>query len=288
MEWKKADLGSAGFETLRSVEVDPLIENLYISGELPDIGNSIAVVGSRKVSEYGRRVCRDFVSVLAKSEITIVSGLMYGIDAEAHNIAIDAGGYTVGVLGYGSDHLYKYGYADRIYKKILELKSGAVVSEYEPNMGASKWSFPKRNRIISALSKAVLVIEGGEHSGSLITAGYALDQGKEVFAVPGSIYNENSKGTNWLIKQGAHMASSVDDILLYFDKVTPSKPAGRKELESSEIELLGVVESYGSATSDQLQTALRLPISDLSARLSKLEILGYISKDISGRFSVLK
>lgn len=223
MNWKEADLNSAQFEVLRETEVDPPIEKLYYDGIWPDLENSIAVVGSRKVSEYGKKICREFVKVLAESGITIISGFMYGLDTEAHNAAIRAGGKTVGVLGYGANFLPKYGYAYDLYKRVLETKSGVVVSEYEPDEQAAQWTFPKRNRIIAGLSKATLIVEAAENSGSLITAGYAIEQGKDVFALPGSIYSSNSNGTNWLIKQGAAVATSPEDILMYFGKSSESK-----------------------------------------------------------------
>jgi DNA processing protein len=287
MKWQKADLKSQ-FKMVDGANVDPPIEKLYISGSLPDLTDSIAVVGSRRVSEYGKRVCREFVDVLARAGLTIISGLMYGIDIEAHNAAIEAKGKTIGVLGYGHDYLKQYGYAQNMYERILETKSGAVISEYEPNEPAAKWTFPKRNRIIAALSKAVLVIEGTENSGSLITAGYAIEQGKDVFAVPGSIYNANSKGTNWLIKQGAHMASTPEDLLLFYGKTMPDK-INSKDLDQIEHKILSIIESLDqTATSSKIAEISGFSIGGLNTKLSKLELSGHIFRDTFGRFSVLK
>ncbi len=287
MKWQKADL-TTQFKMIDGMNIDPPLEKLYFSGEIPDLDNAIAVVGSRKVSDYGKRVCREFVSVMAKAGLTIISGLMYGIDIEAHNAAIDAGGKTVGVLGYGHDYLRNYGYAQNLYEKILATKSGAVISEYEPSEPAAKWTFPKRNRIISALSKAVLVIEGGENSGSLITAGYAVEQGKEVFAVPGSIYNVNSKGTNWLIKQGAHMATSPEDILLFFGKPLPNK-IDKTKLSETEQQILQIIESLDqNTTASKIADISGLSVGDLNAKLSKLELMGYIARGNFGKFTILK
>lgn len=287
MKWQKADINRQ-FKMVDGSNVDPPIEKLYFSGEIPNLDAAIAVVGSRRVSDYGKRVCREFVSVLAKSGLTIISGLMYGIDIEAHNAAIDAGGKTIGVLGYGHDYLRNYGYAQNLYEKILATKSGAVVSEYEPDEPAAKWTFPKRNRIISALSKAVLVIEGGENSGSLITAGYATEQNKEVFAVPGSIYNVNSKGTNWLIKQGAHMATSPEDILMFFGKSMSDK-IDRANLDAAEKRVLEIIDSLDqNTTSSKIAEISGFSVGELNAKLSKLELMGYIARDNFGKFVILK
>ncbi len=283
------DLNSTKFKIIEGANIDPPIEQLYYSGVIPNLNNSIAVVGSRRVSEYGKRVCREFVGALAQVGLTVVSGLMYGIDIEAHNAAISAGGKTLGVLGYGHDYLKHYGYAQNMYEKILELKAGAVVSEYEPDAPAAKWTFPKRNRIIAALSRTVLVIEGGENSGSLITAGYAIEQGKDVFAVPGSIYNQNSNGTNWLIKQGAHIATSPQDILMFFNKIAPGTVNFHSNLDTDEVKLLDTIEKLDQmATAPKLAEVLKMPISELNAKLSKLELSGYIIKDIAGRLSALR
>jgi len=192
------------------------IKDLYIVGEFKNQDmTALAVVGSRQASEYGKKVCEKFVSQLALAGITIVSGAMYGIDMCAHKSALSVGGRTIAVLAYGFNHIKNFNYAKHVVKEILKTKSGVVVSEMKPSEPAQKWSFPRRNRIIAGLSKAVLVIEAGSHSGSLITVDHALNQGKDVFVIPGSIFHPNSKGKHKLIKEGAILVDSPKEIIEY-------------------------------------------------------------------------
>ncbi len=188
----------------------PLV--LYIKGSLiPEDKYSIAVVGSRNCSNYGLQVADSIARDLGRAGITVISGLARGIDTVSHKAAIVVGGRTVGVLGCGIDVAYpaeNRGLIERMAKA-----DGAVVSEFPPGMPPLKENFPRRNRIISALSLGVLVVEAAERSGALITARFALEQGKEVFAVPGSVISPTSGGTNLLIKDGAHPAGKAEDIL---------------------------------------------------------------------------
>jgi len=185
---------------------------LYLIGKT-DILNSrkmMAVVGSRQPTNYGILCTNYFVSELTKQGFTIVSGLAKGIDSQAHVSAIQSNGRTIAVLGSGFNHIYPkehIGLAKRIGEFHL------LVSEYPPTTPPKKGHFPARNRIISGLSQAVLVIEAKKRSGSLITAQLALNEGREVFSVPGSIFEENSRGTNQLIQDGAKLVYSINDIL---------------------------------------------------------------------------
>jgi len=173
----------------------------------------LAVVGTRKTSSYGRQATQELVRELAGQKLTIVSGMAIGIDALAHEAAIEAGGRTIAVLGSGLDRASIYPSTNRrLAERIIE-SGGAVISEFPLGSLGLKHHFPKRNRIISGLSLGTLVIEAGEDSGSLITAKSALDQNREVFAVPGSIYSPNAIGANKLIKMGAKAVTRADDIL---------------------------------------------------------------------------
>ncbi|MBI5019460.1 DNA-protecting protein DprA [Candidatus Gottesmanbacteria bacterium] len=189
---------------------------LYVKGkrgETPiNLSRTVGVVGARKVSGYGAEVTERIAGGLAQSGCTVVSGMAYGVDAIAHASALDAGGSTVAVLGCGVDIIAPAGNS-RLYRDIIESGRGAVVSEMPLGFRPSRGLFPARNRIISGLSLGIVVTEGAQDSGSLITARYAAEQGREVFAVPGAITNPNSRGPAKLIKNGATLIESAADIL---------------------------------------------------------------------------
>ena len=185
---------------------------LYVKGEiLPQDEVSLAVVGSRKYTSYGKRAVEKLVYPLSKAGLTIISGLALGIDTLAHMAALEAGGRTIGVLGCGLNQIYpaaNYNLATEIVKR-----GGAIISEFPLGMPALKQNFAIRNRIIAGLSLGTLVIEAGLESGTLLTAKSALDYNREVFAVPGSIFEENSAGPHKLIKSGAKLISEAQDVL---------------------------------------------------------------------------
>jgi DNA processing protein len=185
---------------------------LYVKGDLGCLDGALAVamVGSRKHSEYGREAAARFAGELAKEGAVVVSGLAPGIDTESHLAALAAGGKTVGVLGCGLDVDYP---RDSRELKTAVSKNGAVVTEYPLGTEPFQGNFPMRNRIISGMSHGVLVVEAGVRSGSLITARLAKEQGRDVFAVPGSIFVVGEQGTHKLIKEGARLADSAEDIL---------------------------------------------------------------------------
>ena len=197
----------------------------YSVGEIkPRDTKAIAIVGSRRPDGYGRMVTQRLTAGLVKNGFTIVSGLAKGIDTIAHKSALQNGGRTISVLGSGLDHVYPY--ENRNLFDEIKL-NGAVISEFEPGTRPESVNFPKRNRVISGLALGVLVIQATEKSGSLITADFALEQNREIFAVPGPIGSDLSAGTNRLIQRGAKLVGSVDDIL---------------------DELGGITEVYGSET----------------------------------------
>jgi len=175
----------------------------------------LAVVGTRKISAYGKKITKYLVKELVKRDFTIISGLALGVDTIAHEAALENKGRTIAVLGSGIERIYPF-QNKNLARKII-LTNNALISEYPANTPPSKWTFPARNRIISGMSLGTLVIEAPEKSGALITARFALDQGREVFAVPGNIFYENSKGCHKLIKMGAKPVTKPEDILDAFD-----------------------------------------------------------------------
>ena len=196
--------------SLKNIYDPPIL--LYLKGNIDLIyKKSISIIGCRLCSSYGKVVTKKFAYNLAKKNITIISGLARGIDTYAHIGALEANGNTIAVLGSGIDVIYPKE-NENLYNSIIK-NNGLIISEYIIGTKPIPINFPKRNRIISALSSGVLVTEAKIRSGSFITVDFALEQGKEIFAVPGNINSVNSEGTNYLIKQGAKLVTSVDDIL---------------------------------------------------------------------------
>ena len=196
-------------EGLRHIYDAPIV--LYAKGNFTETDKyAIAMVGSRRASVYGMQTAEKISRGLAASGLTVVSGMARGIDTASHKGALEAGGRTVAVLGSGID--VPYPAANRNLAKIIE-SSGTVISEFPMGTQPNRENFPRRNRIISALSLGVIVVEATIDSGSLITVGYALEQGKEVFAVPGNITSKNSEGANDLIKKGAKLVESADEVI---------------------------------------------------------------------------
>lgn len=235
----------------------------------------LAVVGSRKVSNYGQSVTESLTSAAAARGIVIVSGLALGLDGLAHQAALNAGGLTIAVLPCGLDTIYPkthYGLANQIINK-----GGALVSEYPPHSEiAFKGNFIARNRLVSGLSKAVLIPEAAENSGSLHTANFALSQSREVLAVPGPINSPQSAGCNKLIKAGATPVTSIDDILDVF-KLTASPAVKHEVLASNPAEhaILQLI-AQGISDIDELRDQSGLETSNFQQTLSMLEITGRI------------
>ncbi|MDX1414195.1 MAG: DNA-processing protein DprA [Candidatus Promineifilaceae bacterium] len=206
LTWDSADYP----QYLRQVENSPPV--LYIHGVLEEIDRwAVAVVGTRRLTTYGRQVAREIVTALVLNGVTIVSGLARGIDSIAHKTALEYEGRTIAVLGSGPDCIYPP--ENRSLARQIINGHGAIITEYGLGVQPDAKNFPPRNRIISGLSLGVVVIEAGERSGAAITARFAMEQGRDVFAVPGNINSPASKGTNRLIQQGAKLVASADDIL---------------------------------------------------------------------------
>ncbi|MHB8778484.1 MAG: DNA-processing protein DprA [Anaerolineales bacterium] len=260
----------------RLKEIDQPPPVLYIRGEyLPDDLFAVAVVGTRKVTAYGRQVTEEIASFLAANGMTVISGLARGVDVIAHQTALKAGGRTIGVLGCGVDKIYPpehRGLAEQMMER------GAIISDYAVGTPPDASNFPPRNRIISGLSLAVVVIEAAETSGALITAEFAAEQGREVFAVPGSILAPQSKGTNRLIQKGAQPLLTPADLMQALDltRVGAQKSA-RRILPADEIEarVLSVLGSEPLHV-DEIRNQAGLPIEKISATLALMELKGMV------------
>jgi DNA processing protein len=261
-------------QRLREIEQPPPV--LYLRGDyLPDDLFAVAIVGTRRITAYGRQITEDLAAYLAANRITVVSGLARGVDAVAHQTALKAGGRTIGVLGSGVDRIYPPEHR-ALAEKMME--QGAILSDYPPGTPPDASNFPPRNRIVSGLSLAVVVIEAGETSGALITAEFAAEQGREVFAVPGSILAPQSKGTNKLIQNGALSLLKVEDLMQALDLTRMGEhKAARKILPSDETEarLLNVLGQQPLHV-DEIRNQTELPIEKVSAALALMELKGMV------------
>lgn len=249
---------------------------LYARGELLDKDQwSIAVVGTRRVTAYGQQVTEDVAAFLARSGVTVVSGLASGVDTIAHRAALAAGGRTIAVLGSGVDVIYPPENRN-LAKEILP--HGALISDYPPGTPPEAGNFPPRNRIISGLSIAVVVVEAGTRSGALITANFAAEQGREVFAVPGKIYAPQSKGPNRLLRDGAHPLLSPEDLLkaLNLTMVTEHQQARVVLPEDATEAALFNVLSFEPMHVDEVGMRAGLPIEKVTATLALMELKGMV------------
>ena len=268
-------------QRLMNIHLPPPV--LYIKGDLKRIDSekSVGIVGTRKPTHYGVKVASDFSKVLAESGIAIVSGGAYGIDTFALRSAVENRGYAIAVLGNGL--LNPYPASNRgLFKKILDA-GGAIVSEFSPEERPAKENFPRRNRIISALSDILLVVEAGEKSGSLITAAWATEQNVDVYAVPGPITAETSKGTNLLIKEGAKVALSPDDIL--YDLGVRRRAEKIKPQLTEEEEKIYSAITHEPIHIDALSEKLGMEVFNLMPLLFSLELKGMV-RQLPGKYYV--
>lgn len=249
---------------------------LYSRGEIVEDDQwAVALVGTRNPTRYGRDVARELASELARNGVTIVSGLARGIDTVAHQAALDVGGRTLAVMGCGVDVIYPPENR-KLASAIVE--QGGVISDYPLGTKPDARNFPPRNRIISGLSLATVVIEAGARSGALITADFAAEHGRDVFAVPGSIYSKQSAGPNRLIRAGATPVLSVDDILNELDlRVATEHKAAREKLPTTEIEKV-LIECLRAEPlhADELSILAGMPIAETTSTLTMLELKGYV------------
>lgn len=278
---------------LRNIFDPPM--TLFMAGDIErcNLDKTIAVVGSRKASEQSKAVLTEIISELRNSDICIVSGLATGIDTTAHEAAIQNNLTTIAVIGGGFENLYPA--SNRNLFNSIKEKYGAVLSEYWPTAEPIAWRFPQRNRIVSGISKGTLVAEAALKSGALITANLALEQGRELMCIPGAISNPNTQGIYKLLKNGASMVTSAEDILntMNWELVklnnVQSENSSIKELNNIEKAVFELI-SINSANIDTILQHTDININDLMVILTKLELYGLIKQTDGDRYisTVLK
>jgi DNA processing protein len=270
---------------LRDIPQSPPV--LFVRGAgRPDYERAVAVVGTRHVTPYGRQVAEAFCEALVGAGVAIVSGLARGVDAIAHRVAVEANSPTVAVLAGGIDQVYpreNTGLAERIQA------NGCLVSEYPPGIPARPDYFPRRNRILSGLAQATLVVEAGEGSGALHTANWAFEQGREVYAVPGSIFSRQSQGTNQLIRENtARLVATPEQLCEELNLLSagaqlpltlPSAPAGRRPTPTEDEGRILHWLQEGGRHVDEVARASGLPVAMVSSTLQVLELKGLVRQE---------
>ncbi len=263
-------------QKLKTIEQPPPV--LYLKGKFGESDNiAVAIVGTRHLTGYGKQVTQELSSFLARKGVTVISGLARGIDSIAHDTAIIAGGRTIAVLGCGVDIVYPPEHRT-LSQRIQD--HGALLSDYYPGTQPEGINFPPRNRIISGLSIASVIIEAGEKSGALITAEFAANQGREVFAVPGPIYSPRSKGTNRLIRDGALPLTDFNELLAVLDLSQEKEYRyAKKVIQKDEIEemLFNVIKEEPLHI-DEIKNATGLSMEKVSAALVMMELKGIVRK----------
>jgi DNA processing protein len=287
-------LADEGYPHLLKNICDPPV-CLYVRGKILNDEPCVGVVGSRKASGYGVSVAKKISSELSQYHICVISGMARGIDTAAHLGALSVGGRTIAVFGCGLDIVYP-----PENKKLMEriIENGAVISEYPPGVLPAPHHFPIRNRIVSGMSAGILVVEAGEKSGSLITAQLALEQGRDVYALPGNVISINSKGTNKLIQDGAKLVTSVQDILeevVWFKSLEEkavldlnsyrNKKSIQEALDTDEQNVMEML-SLEALQIDEIQRKLSCELPLVHRVLLSLEMKGLIKREAGGRYSI--
>ena len=255
---------------------------LYCCGDCTLLGNrSVAVVGSRTSTVYGRKTAAAISRRLAASGVTVVSGMALGIDASAHEGALDVGGKTIAVLGCGPDVCYPP--ENRILMAEIK-RHGLIVSEYTPGTPANRYNFPNRNRIISGICEATIVVQARNRSGALITAELAAEQGREIFAVPGNIDSPYNLGNNRLIKEGASPLICTDDILEYLGISGASEEDARERLSEREYQIFELLKKEGELSVDEVCIRTGMTPAYVNPILAVMEMKGFISSEMGRVF----
>lgn len=277
---------SSGKFPKRLVQIPDPPQKLFCRGNTDLLSSEcFAVVGTRKMTSYGRQAVEHFVPSLVRAGFTIVSGLALGVDATAHEATLDAGGHTIAVLGSGvNDNCIGPRTNFKLAMRILD-QGGLILSEYGSGNPAHKGTFPMRNRIISGLSVGTLVIEADEKSGSLITGRLAAEQNRDVFAVPGNIFNPLARGTNWLLKQGAKPVTAPADILEGYGIATGDHAQGAANVSDPiQKAVLAALGERGTQSADEIISACKANASEVNIALAMLEIQGNIVSDGRGKY----
>lgn len=294
IDWRKTVRPENYLETMRHEDIKavtliddhypPLLKNiyqppplLYYRGHLePSLFKlPLAVVGSRRPSAYGQMAAGRLVAPLAQAGLTIVSGLAFGIDALAHHHTLEVGGRTVAVLGSGLSQKCLYPINHRFLAEKIINQNGAIISEFPPLLPAAKFTFPQRNRLIAGLSLGLLIIEAAAKSGSLITAHYALEQNREVMAVPGNIFSEQSAGTNHLIKIGAKVVTKADDVLEVLNLQPLDADSAQPNLPPEELAIMKIIGNEAKHL-DEISALLKIDIGVITSTLTIMELKGLI------------
>ncbi len=272
--------------SLREIASPPAV--LYVRGHIPKNRPMIGIVGTRRCTPYGKRVTQHIVKGLVRADCVIVSGMAIGIDSEAHRAALEGGGETIAVVGSGIDESVVYPSSNKLLDREIE-KHGAVISEFDPYAKSETFYFPQRNRVISGLSLGVVVIESKERGGSLITANFALEQNREVFAVPGGLFWETSAGSNNLIKQGAKAVTCAEDILEELNLAIPeevsNKIIAKNPTEQKIIDTLFDKKGEGVHIDSIVQKS-KLSAPETSSTLTEMELDEKV-KNLGGDYYVL-
>lgn len=273
MTWQTPDYP----DLLREIPAAPPL--IFVRGQLEPVDRwAVAVVGTRRLTAYGRQVTRDLVAGLARSGITVVSGLARGIDGVAHRTALEEGGRTIAIMACGIDKVYPPEHRD-LAREIVG-GHGAIITDYPFGSDPESSHFPARNRLISGLSLGVVIVEAGEKSGALITARFALEQNREVFAVPGNIHSPVSIGTNRLIQQGAKLVMRTEDILEELNLAMASEQAVAQVIlpeTAEEAELIAHLSAQPLHV-DELGRLTGMPSSLISATLTMMELKGMVQQ----------
>ncbi len=276
-------------------KINPKVNRIYAIGNLELLNkDSIAIIGSRNYSEYGKKITIELTKDLVKNNIVIISGMANGIDSIAHNACIDNGGKTIAVLGSGFKNIYPKE-NEKLFYKILD-NGGLVISEYPINVPVQKKNFPLRNRIISGLADAVLVIEATYRSGTSITARYAKEQNKNVFCIPNSIGNKNSRGGIELLKKGAILITNAYEIMKQMNFEVISKGNNRQDFEKSiykklsnnQKEIFVQLKKYDAMNIEELKSKINLNICEINQNITIMELEDIIEDIGMGKYRLKK
>lgn len=270
----------------RLVKIKGAPEKLYLRGKLPDPDKkTVAIVGARNASDYGLTLAKTIARILSLNDVQVISGLAMGIDTSGHIGAIEVEKSTFAVLGCGVDICFP-SHNSNVYERILDY-GGGIISEQEIGMPPLPYNFPLRNRIISGLSDVVIVVEARDKSGSLITADYALEQGKTIFACPGRVGDSLSRGTNNLIKQGAYILTSADDVLehlgLIVDGILPKKEKDISTLDYFERVIYDTLQK-DTLHIDQIVEKVKMPVTKCLNVIMSLELNGFVETTINNYY----
>ena len=270
----------------RLLKIKDAPEKLYVRGNLPNIHKkTVAIVGARNCTDYGSTLAKTIARILSMNDVQVISGLAMGIDTQGHIGAIEVEKPTFAVMGCGVDICFP-SHNSNVYERILDY-GGGIMAEVEVGTPPLPYNFPLRNRIISGLSDVVIVVEARDKSGSLITADFALEQGKTIFACPGRVGDSLSRGTNNLIKQGAYILTSTDDVLehlgLIVDGLIPKVEKDMSKLDYFEKAIYEVLKNE-TLHIDQIVEKAKLPVSKCLNILMSLELNGFVETTINNYY----